>query len=381
VRGVKKPFLDDVTGVMGQLNVWNLKWLGLLAVLVLGLGQALAAGPVETSVFAVQGVAVDMTDTDASAAKDKALVEVQVKAFKMLADRLGNPEIVDAVGKMEAKDILPFLKSLSIEQEAISPGRYQGTFTVRFLENKIKSFYGGYGVSVTSEQGPAFLVLAVWKGENGPQLWEDNPWHAAWTNLRAEQSLIPIIVPLGDLDDTEALSVQDVLSGDEVKLEAMRRRYDVKAVLVAFAEPDGQGGVHATMNAATPLGKIVFDKVYTADSGAVADSAALAVQRFHGVMEEKYRSNANKTAAAKQGNARQTISVAVPFAGPSEWNGLRARILATPGVVGLDVSSLGGDGAVIKLTVTGGVEDLQGKFRTVQLQLDRIGGGWVIQPL
>ncbi|NMD08028.1 MAG: DUF2066 domain-containing protein, partial [Phyllobacteriaceae bacterium] len=212
----------------------------LLAVLLalLPLQAAKAAGPVETSVFAVQGVAVDVTDTDASTAKNKALIEVQVKAFRSLAERLGSPEIVAAAEAMEEKEVLTFLRSLSIEQESISPGRYQGKLTVRFLPEKIKSLYSKYGVRVSSEQGPSFLVLPMWKSANGPQLWEDNPWRSAWIGLRAEQSQVPIIVPLGDLDDSEIISAQDVLAEDQVKLEAIRRRYDVKTVLVAFAEPD-----------------------------------------------------------------------------------------------------------------------------------------------
>lgn len=350
--------------------------------------EAMAAGPVETSIFAVQGVSVDVTDTDATTAKNKALIEVQMKAFRTLAERIGSPEIVEAVAAMDEKTVLPFLRSLSIEQESISPGRYQGTLTVRFLAAKVKALYSKYGVRVVSEQGPSFLVLTIWKGPNGPQLWEDNPWRRAWVNLRAEQSLIPIIVPLGDLDDTEMISAQDVLAEDEVKIEAIRRRYDVGTVLVAFAEPDPAGGVKASMNAKSPLGKITFDKTYVADSGTVEDSAVLATQRFHGAMMEKYQSNAAKIAAAKDAESaakaagrRQSISAAVPFAGPSEWNGLRSRILATPGVVGLDVSSLGGDGAVVRLVVQGGVEDLADKFRSSGLQLSRAGGAWVIQRL
>ncbi|MFO1034948.1 MAG: DUF2066 domain-containing protein [Hyphomicrobiales bacterium] len=363
------------------MNISILGRLALALAILLGATAARAAGPVETSVFAVQGVAVDVTDTDASTAKNKALVEVQVKAFKMLAERLGSPEIVDAVTAMDTKQILPYLRSLSIEEEAISPGRYQGKLTVRFLPEKIKSLYASYGVRVVSAQGPSFLVLPIWKSEQGQQLWEDNPWHQAWSNLRAEQSLVPVIVPLGDLDDTEALTVQDVLSNDEVKLEAMRRRYDVSAILVVYAEPDGQGGVHASLNATTALGKIVFDKDYRADSGVLAESAALATQRFHDVMVEKYKSNADKQAARQGASQRQTLTVSVPFNGPSEWNGLRSRILATPGVVALDVSSLAGDGAVVRLTVSGDLNDLPGKFQSAGLGFSRAGGNWIIQAL
>ncbi len=337
----------------------------------------------ETSVFAVQGVEVDVTDTDASTAKNKALVAVQVKAFRELARRIGSAEIEEIVDAMEEKQILPFLRSLSIEQESISPGRYQGKLTVRFLPDKIKSLYVQYGVRVVSQQGPSFLVLPVWKSATGPQLWEDNLWRRAWINLRAEQSLVPVIVPLGDLDDSEIISAQDILSEDAVKLEAIRRRYDVTAVLVAYAEPAENGSVHATMHGTTPLGKMTFDKVYTAEDGTQDSAAQLATTRFHAVMVEKYRSGAGEAEAKAKADAnkRQSMSVAVPFAGPSEWNRLRSRILSTPGVVGLDVSSLDGDGAVVRLVVSGGLESLEGKFRSSGLQLSRAGGAWVILPL
>jgi hypothetical protein len=367
---------------MGTIFRLSFLWLALAFAGLSLPAKVLAAGPVETSIFAVQGVDVDVTDTDATTAKNKALVEVQVKAFKQLADRLGSSEVVDAVAAMEEKQILPYLRSLSIEQEAISPGRYQGKFTVRFLPEKIKSLYGQYGVRVVSAQGPAFVVLPIWKTAEGAQLWEDNPWRAAWINLRAEQSLVPIIVPLGDLDDSEILSAKDVLAGDELKLEAIRRRYDVKAVVVAYAEAAEGGGIHASMVGNTPLGKMSFDKVYTAEDGTLASSAVLATKRFHGVMIEKYKSNASRTSDADGSTSkRQSLSVAVPFAGPSEWNRLRSRILSTPGVVSLDVASLGGDGAVVKLLITGGVESLEDKFRSSGLELSRAGGAWVIQPL
>lgn len=370
--------MDDMGTTLKQFRL-------LLAVLLFawaGIPVAIAAGPVETSIFAVQGVEVDVTDTDAATAKNKALVEVQVKAFRQLAERLGSPDIVAAVDAMEAKEILPYLRSLSIEQESISPGRYQGKLTVRFLPEKIKAYYSSHGVRVASGQGPAFLVLPMWKSAAGPQLWEENPWRQAWINLRAEQSQVPVIVPLGDLDDSEIISAQDVLSGDEVKLEAIRRRYDVKAVLVAFAEPAEDGGIRATMNGNTPLGKITFDKTYRADSGDMRESAELATKRFHQVMIEKYRSDSAKQASSEESaNRRQTLSVAVPFGGPSEWNRMRSLILSTPGVVGLDVSSLGGDGAVVKLTVMGDMDKIEGRFRASGLQLFRAGGSWVIQPL
>ena len=129
-------------------------WLAFWGLQMLGCA-AMAAGPIETSVFSVQGVEVDVTDANAAAAKDKALVEVQLKAFATLAENLGSPDFAAEMAKLEAKDVVPMLKSLSIEEEKISPGHYEGKFTVRFLPEKVKPLFQRYGIELPKAQGPA----------------------------------------------------------------------------------------------------------------------------------------------------------------------------------------------------------------------------------
>lgn len=341
-----------------------------------------AAGIIETSVFAVTGVAVDVTGPDAASAKNQALIDAQMKAFSQLAERLGNAELVKEVSGYEAKQVLPYLKSLSIEEESLSPGRYQGKLTVRFLPEKIRSLYHEFGIKVPIDQGPSFLVLPVWAADGVQVLWGDTPWQKAFKGLNAQQSDIPLIVPLGDADDRSTISVTDAINGDKVKLEAMRRRYDVAVVVVAFGEL-AEGGVRARMSGDSPLGKLNFDKVYIAETGTIDDSAALAAQRFHAVMVEKWKSGGAKVASggAGQGGERNSLSVSIPFAGPSEWNGLRSRILSTPGILGLDVSSLAGDGAVVNLTFAGTLDDMQQSLQSTGLQLARVGGAWVVSQM
>ena len=172
---------------------------GALAVLA-GLGPAAAAGPVETNIFAVQGVDVDVTSTDASAAKNQALMDVQVKAFFQLVERLGTPELsAELQAKLTPQDIAPYLRSLSIETETSAPGRYIGRFTVRFLPQKMQELFSNYGIRVPTQQADPILVLPVLRDPGGNMLWEDNPWRRAWIDLKGEQGIVPIIVPLGDL--------------------------------------------------------------------------------------------------------------------------------------------------------------------------------------
>lgn len=345
--------------------------------------SSFASGPVETSPYAVQGVEVDITDANAAAAKEKALIEVQMRAFVDLAQKLGNADAADAMAQLDQKRVIPLLKSLSIEEEKISPGRYQGRFTVRFLPDKIKPIFANAGISLPQSQGPAMLVVPVWQnGQGQTSLWDDNIWRKAWQSLNAQQAQIPLIIPLGDREDSSTLSAQDAVNNDPVKLEALRRRYDVKTLLVAFAEPAPEGGIHAHMIGSSLLGKITIDKIYTADSGTLNDSAIMAAQRFHSLVIDKFRADQTKTVTKPVNpNAPQSIAVAIPFTSPTAWNGLRARILSTPGVMGVDVTSLDAQGASAKLIYSGNLQDMQSSLQATGLQMQRSGGSWVIQPI
>ncbi len=342
---------------------------------------AQAAGPVETSVFAVQGVAVDVTDTSAAIAKNKAIIDVQIKAFAQLVEIHGSPEMKEAMIAADPKDVMTYLKSLSIEEESFSPGRYIGKFTVRFLPNKVSPLFRKYGVTLTTEQAPATLVVPVWKVDGTTQIWETNPWRTAWLNLGASHAKVPIIVALGDAEDVKLLATTDLTALDPVKLEAMRRRYDVQGILLAFAEAEGAGSVKVKIEGDSTIGKVKIEKIYASDNNTLEGAAIAATKRFHELMVRKYNSDEQKLASKKKGSDRNTVSVAVPFSSPSQWNGIRSRILSTPGVKGVDVSSLDGDGAVIRLLYSGDLEILGSSFQSAGLQFKQIGSTWMIEPL
>jgi Uncharacterized protein conserved in bacteria (DUF2066) len=365
-------------------------------------GPTHSAGPVETSIFAVTGVEVDVTDTDAATAKTRAVIEAQVKAFYKLAERLGSEEAVKKLADVKPDQIGRMLRSLSIEEEHTGPGRYIGKLTIRFLPGKIRKTFSDYGVPVVEDQAPPMVVLPVWKTPQGPVIWEENVWRKAWLDLHAEQATMPIIIPLGDLEDTQAISAEEALALDDVKLQSVKIRYAAKSILVAIAEPDGNNGVHVIMSGDSPLGKVTFDKVYTADEGTVEASAALAAKRFQSAMLDRWRQVRLKVAAeakaradAERAAAQQAaaeaesaaapqgpraVSISVPFKSPVQWNAIRGRLVGTPGVVGVNVSSIAVDGAVIRLTYAKSLQNLQDALSGSGLRLQQVGGKWVLQP-
>lgn len=335
----------------------------------------------ENPLYTIQGVEVDVTADTAADAKKQAITEANVKAFSLFAERVGADQaVLDEISRIAPKHIDAMLNSLSIEEERTGPGRYIGKLTVRFLPGKARALMNRLGVSYSEKIAARTVVVPVWKEADGTlKLWEDNPWRAAWLSLRAENALVPVIVPLGDFTDTGTLTPELAAAGDQSALEALRLRYDAETVLVAYAEPLGQDSVQASMVGDSPVGKLGFDKAYTADTGGgIPEAARVAALRFHEVMLQRWR-KMNEERPVTQSMPVSTLPVAVSFFTNDEWSALRNRILSTPGVSGVDISTIAQGGAIVQLSYVSGFEQLRQALWSSGLLLQNVGGTWVLQ--
>jgi hypothetical protein len=334
----------------------------------------------ESSLYTVSNVEVDVSDKNASAAKLKAISEAQVKAFKILAERLGGQEAVTAVAYLTESEIGRMMSSLSIQSEKSAPGRYIGKLSIAFLPERVRAAFAELGVSYLEDRPPRIVILPVWNGPEGPVVWEDNPWRKAWLGLNSEDDLLPIIVPLGDLDDSETISAQEALRGNEVKLESLKLRYEAESVLVAVAEPEGETSVHAIMSGESPWGVVSLDKVYEGEDGGLERAADIAAERFVALINEKWKA-ADVADAEEAMGPLQTVAVTVPFSSIGQWNGIRAQLLSVTGVASVDVTTMASGGAHIRLGFTTQFPVLQQSLAVVGMKLVEIRGNWVLQPL
>jgi hypothetical protein len=343
-----------------------------LAALVWAIALAATAGA--DPLYTVSGVEVDVTDESASSAKLKAISQAQVKAFAVLLERLGGSDATGRLQGMGPADIGRMMDSLSIENERTGPGRYIATLTIRFLPDKVRAVMAGADVAFTEDRAPPVVIVPVWLGPGGPEAWTDNPWRASWLALDAHDSLVPLIIPLGDLTDSQTLPAQAALDGERDGLEAMRQRYSADAIILAVAAPLDNSTVRATLIGETAAGPVDFDRTYTADD--VAAAAGQAAREFHSAMLADWRASRPTV----RPTAVQSIQVAVPVASLEQWNDLRARLVDTPGVSGVDLSSLSARGAVVRLNFSVSFPDLQAELAERRLDLALRGETWVIQP-
>ncbi len=367
----------------GKRRMWNmttaLRAAGLLVLaFMLTIGGARAA---TDDIFTVRGVKVDVTDKDAATAKVRAIQEAQMKAFHTLLTRIADEDAWQRLSKLGPRKIGRMMSSLSIEEEHTGARRYIGRLTIRFRPARVRQALQSIGKGVITRQSPKILIIPVWRTADGPMLWEDNPWRRAWNEARAESALVPVVVPVGDMTDRQTLSAAEALEGDAARLGALRLRYDVDTVLVAVAEPVGENAVHAVMTGDSPVGNIAFDKVYKAAEGGLEAAARQAVERFLSVMTYKWKKKVAAEHAAKARAAAMAtrLPVIVPFRSLREWQSLRARLVTTPGVDNVDVSTLSGNGAEIVLTSRLPLDSLRSALQQSRFQLMRSGSRWVLR--
>lgn len=335
----------------------------------------------KADIWTVSGVSVDVTSESAAKAKLLAIGDAQVKAFYRLVDRLVPAKSAAPLKALGPDQVGRLLAGLSIEEERTAPKRYIAKLSIRFLANKTRALFNRFGVRYAEAQSEPVLVVPVWVTPQGADIWSgENPWHKAWAELDLNNALVPILLPLGDLTDTNALTAREAIAYNTVKLEALRIRYGASAVLVAGAEPKGETQVRAVMQGTSPVGRIGFDKTYEAED--LASAAVLAANRFQLVMQEKWKSENLVTPTTTTAVApSNSITMAVPYSSAAEWSVLRSRIQTTRGVGRIDINSLSGRGAVVSIAFGGTLNELRSAFYQAGFDLSVVGGTWVLRPL
>ncbi len=185
--------------------------------------------------FTVSGITVDVNASDANAAREQAIAEAQRKAWGELHRRMtpGGAAAPD----LSAADLGRLVQAFSIDDERVSATRYIATMTVRFRPDPVRDLLAGSGAARYVEPPTRpLVVLPVTVVDGRPILWEDRtPWRAAWEERQPGASLVPLLVPDGELSDISAIGVNEALAGDPTSITNIAQRHNAGGVVVARA--------------------------------------------------------------------------------------------------------------------------------------------------
>ena len=336
-------------------------------------GAAPAAVPAADP-FTVSGVKVDVSAANANAARDQAIRDAQVKAWAELYKRL--VPTATSVPRVSDIELARLVQGFEIDDEKVSATRYVGSITVRFRPNSVRETLAGGGQQYVEPPARPYVILPVTVVDGRPVLWEDRTdWREAWEGRQSGASLVPLVVPDGELADISAIGVNEALSGDPEALARIAQRYNAGGVVVAKTDLPAGGldlgrPLAVEVTHYTPDGardqQTVNVKADMADRA--GDFLTRATTFVSAAIDESYRRD-NTVASGPE----QSTLVRVPLASLNDWVETRKRLGMVNAVTRTDVLSISRYEALVALTHRGDVERLRQALARRDLGLARTG--------
>lgn len=326
------------------------------------------------SVFEVAKIKVDATAASTTQARAAALRQGQQEALGLAMRRLVKQEEWDLLPDMAGLDIENLVEGFRVSNEKTGPGRYLATLSVQFKPAPLRDLLRSYGVAVTEAQSRPALLLPVLEDLQGLQAWGEHWWQKGWGDYDIENNPAPLLLPLGDLEDTMLAGAEDILIGDPNKLQALNLRYGTDTVIVAhaLADIDGQLGVTAYIFGAAESDVIV--KTYRT-GGAHEEMGAVAIADVTAILAERW-----KSVAAVASDEKLTLQVQANYTDLAEWISMLERVNEADFVRDVTIVELTGDYAYVDLVYIGSIEQLGGNLDQRGLMLQQVeGGGWLLR--
>lgn len=389
-----------------------MKFLSVFAAALLAAFLAAApAGAATDDVFVVPRVPVQATGDTATAAKDAAQSAGRRQAIDILLRRLtpesdwvflptvasGTPaqSTGDGSGKT-AIDLSPSMlvgleSGFEVYAEKASSTSYRAYITYRFKPEAVRRLLKDARLPYSEAQTRVALVLPVLQTDNGVYLWEsNNPWMAAWKVRPYTHELTPMAAPLGDLEDSSAITARQALALDAEGLAKIAERYNVSQVIVAHARLTQKDGAYQLStrlingyreSGKTDLSEITgidqeIDDAHSADptftygegdedfaakqgevvaqvylSEPTGNFPSLAERSIEAVIAKYASGWKNRTLIDHSKEAQ--LPVTAFFDRLEDWSKIRAALIATPLVGAVQVSSLSRRGAEMDVRVFG----------------------------
>ncbi|MEM6902214.1 MAG: DUF2066 domain-containing protein [Pseudomonadota bacterium] len=353
--------------------------IALTAGLLLGLlsaGQMAAAQrPSLVALHTVSGINVDVTAETAVAARQQAIVTAQIRAFRVLMQRLTLLNAGD-LPVIERDRLERLIKDFEISGERSSSVQYLGEFTVRFIPDQVRRYLRETGIGFSEAFRPPILVLPIIQDDRGTRLWDDpNPWLDHWQDRSGQVDLLTLIAPRGGLEDLVTSNVDQALTGDLQALKAMRERYRTEAVLVAVARLVPATDITPLRlaiefreygRAIRPDGPREGERVFgfidatqlTLAAGADEDANGL-LARGRDVVIQRLATTWKQETVVALSNEFGRITVALPVASLGEWQQAQRRLSQEGAISRITVLSMAVDRVRLALDHLGSVSELR----------------------
>lgn len=363
--------------------------LQMLLLLLLALASLACARPASAQVpagagddlYTVSGVSVTATADSATAARDKAVAEGHVNAYRRLVERLAVKGDVDRAPPLDANGVAGLLRGFEVQEEKRSDVRYTATLRFLFRPDAVRRLLGDAGIGFAESRGQPRLVLPVFRTAGGSVLlWEeDNAWRTAWETVAGGDGLIPLMVPLADLADMRDITAEQALAPDDRRLRAIAERYGAAGTIVLLAQLDKAGAGQAVQVSSAWYGGSAPEKTVVTSVAGKPDEPVDELMRRAATTVRSEIQAAWKEDNSLPGGRESELVVSVPIAGFGDWLSVRRRLGEVAIVRSNEVMSMSRTAVVLRLRYAGDEARLGQALARAGLGLQQGADGWTLR--
>lgn len=339
---------------------------------------ARAQGP---DVFTVTGVTVDAEAETAAAAREIALAEGQRKAYRMLLERMTLRADYGRHPRLGGAELTALVRGIEFEEEKASSVRYIAKLIITFKKRAVRDLLRGADLRFSETVSKPILVLPVYESAGAYSLWDDiNPWREAWRTRERRRSLVPLLLPTGDLADVGAISPGQALAGDTERLAAIAYRYGVDDTIVARAAfsvdlAASTPRLEVSLNQFGPSGeRTIIESFVGASRDDFDDLLRRAVAEITVELEETWK---RETLLRFDQAAR--LSARVPLRRLADWLEVRKRLGTVSLVRGIELDGLSKSSAQVILHYLGDPAQLAIALAQHDVELIEEGGFFILR--
>jgi Uncharacterized protein conserved in bacteria (DUF2066) len=366
--------------------------LPVLALAVFALSPAQAAD----SLYDVAKLSVDVTAQDAVAARETGMAEAELRAVKIVMQRLVPSNAQELLPELSQEDAVGLVNGVAIRKEQNSSTRYIGTLDVSVNEQAVKQLLQEQGIPYSEERAAPISILPLVIAGDSVKSEGAEGWRQAWEDLDLSHSMTPatILRPRQDLD---VASVKAVLGGDAQALAAMQGDYGYGPLVIAVGEA-ADGTFVTRLAGADSVGVINLGRSdpLGGDAGATAREAAATA---FAIIENRWKLSQSgespptevnyapeaKPAPGSAGEAPppaevpRNVVAQVEFSGLKDWQDIRGRLMKVTGIQALEVNSLSARAASITFDYAGSLGRLQKELGQNGFAFDDREGTFVLR--
>ncbi len=284
--------------------------------------------------FTIDNIHITKTAADASTARKEAIKAAELAAFEQLMHIILQPDTKEQLEELDPDTISTLVQSFEVTQEQITRNTYQANFSISFNPSAIKSVLRQDKLDVILDKSPPLLVLPILQQEEKVVLWEaSNPWRNAWDALALESKIVPLILPIGDLEDIQMVSVEDAYSHEYSALDRLAKKYSAESTLILEGtyRLDGiteEPTLEVVMRSIDHGIEIDRKKgIFKGEkSQPVSEFYASVVRKVINRLEGEWRKDIRQAVEKNRTQPARHITVMTPISGINEWLELKQRI-------------------------------------------------------